>query len=220
VLEIGAGPGFLSEYVARATPGRTWVATDVLPTPWNDLVADGLRLPFRSHSVDGVAAIDLIHHLSRPAQFFAEAARVLAPGGRIAAVEPWVTPLSYPVYRWLHQEGCDLGLDPWRPFGPSDAGKPALEGDAAVVFRVVRTASPEDWARLGFEPPRVRILNGFGYLLSLGFRERSLLPTRLARLMTRLDSALDGLSPATGVRALLVWRRANPAATGVSPSRG
>lgn len=220
VLEVGAGPGFLSEYVRRAVPSRSWIATDVLPAPWNDLVADGLRLPFRRGSVDGIAAMDLIHHLARPAEFFAEAARVLGPGGRIVAVEPWVTPLSYPVYRWLHQEGCDLGLDPWRPFGPDDAGKPAFDGDAAVLFRVVQCAKAEDWRRLGFEPPRVRLLNGFGYLLSLGFRERSLLPPRLARLALRLDGALEAIAPATGMRALLVWKRSSPAATAESASTG
>lgn len=218
VLEVGAGPGFLSEYVRRVAPGRTWVATDVLPAPWNDVVADGLRLPFRNGCVDGIAALDLIHHLASPAAFFAEAARVLGPGGRIVAVEPWVTPLSYPVYRWLHREGCDLSLDPWRPFGPAGEGKPAFDGDAAVLYRVVRTAKTEDWARLGFRPPRVRILNGFGYLLSLGFRERSLLPRRLARLMRTLDAALDALSPATGMRALVVWQRATADATAESAS--
>jgi SAM-dependent methyltransferase len=219
VLEVGAGPGFLSEYVRRALPGRSWLATDVLPAPWNDLVADGLRLPFRDGGVDGIAAMDLIHHLARPATFFTEAARVLGTGGRIVAVEPWVTPLSYPVYRWLHQEGCDLGLDPWRPFGPGDEGKAAFDGDAAVVYRVVKSARVEDWARMGFEPPRVRVLNAFGYLLSLGFREQSLLPRGLAGLMTGLDAALQGVSRATGMRALLVWRRTTTAAKGETGSR-
>jgi SAM-dependent methyltransferase len=218
VLEVGAGPGFLSEYARRVTPGRTWVATDVLPAPWNDLVADGLRLPFKSGCLDAIAALDLLHHLARPADFFAEAARVLGPRGRIVAVEPWVTPLSYPIYRWLHQEGCDMGLDPWHPFAALGDQKPAFEGDAAVPRRVVRTASAEDWRRLGFAPPRIHTLNGFGYLLTLGFRRRSLLPERLAPLMMRLDSALGRLSPVTGMRALMVWERAGPAATGETSS--
>jgi SAM-dependent methyltransferase len=218
VLEVGAGPGFLSEYVRRVAPGRLWIATDVLPAPWNDVAADGLRLPFRSGSLDAIAAVDLIHHLARPAALFTEAARVLGPGGRIVAVEPWVTPVSYPVYRWLHQEGCRLDLDPWRPFGLADEDKPAFDGDAAVPYRLVRVARGEDWARLGFEPPRVRVVNGFGYLLSLGFRERSLLPRKLAGAMTRLDSALDGFSAVTGMRALLVWQRASPAARDESAS--
>src|SRR5207344_113714 len=133
VVEVGAGPGFLSGYAAQAAPGLRWVGTELIPTPWNELVADGLRLPVRAAALEGVAGLDLVHHLARPAAFFREAARVLKPGGTLAVVEPWVTPFSFPIYRWLHQEGCRPSLDPWDPFGVGDAGaKDAFEGDAAV----------------------------------------------------------------------------------------
>src|SRR5262249_45174681 len=106
VLEPGAGPGFFADYARRHRPELTWISADVLAAPWNDVAADGLRMPFRTSALDAILAVDLVHHLARPGLFFAEAARVLAPGGRVSVVEPWVTPLSYPIYRWLHQEGC------------------------------------------------------------------------------------------------------------------
>lgn len=209
VLEVGAGPGFLSEYARGRARDSSWVATDLLETPWNDLVADGLRLPFRSASFDAVVGLDLVHHLARPAAFFAEAARVLRARGRIAVIEPWVSPLSYPIYRWLHQEGCTLGLDPWSPFGGDAAeGKDPFRGDAAVLWRLLGATTPARWSELGFAPPTVTRLNGFAYLLSLGFREGSLLPAPLAGALMRADRALQPLARLAGLRALAVWERA------------
>src|SRR5687767_10903638 len=104
VLEVGAGPGFLAEYVARQRPDLAWVATDIGPVPWNRVAADALRLPFRDAAFDAVTGLDVLHHLARPRSFFEEAARVLRPGGGLRLIEPWVTPFSYPIYRWLHHE--------------------------------------------------------------------------------------------------------------------
>jgi SAM-dependent methyltransferase len=187
VLELGAGPGFLSEYARGRRPDLSWIATDILATPWNDLAADGLRLPFRSAAFDAILGVDFLHHLARPRRFFEEAARVLTPGGRVALAEPWVTPLSYPIYRCLHREGCSLGLDSWQPFDEHGAKDP-MDGDAAVVWGLARRTSESQWRRLGFRPPRCTPLNAFAYLASLGFLRWSLLPRRLAPLLLRLDA--------------------------------
>ena len=206
VLEVGAGPGLLAAHARRRFPGR-WVASDLLPVPGNDLAADALRLPVRDASLDGVAGLDVLHHLARPAAFFAEAGRALSRGGRLALVEPWVTPFSYPIYRFLHQEGCRLGIDPWEPFGPGP-GKDAFEGDGALPWKLLRSTGADGWRALGFEPPAVRILNGFAYLASLGLKPKSLLPAPLAGPLLALDHGLRRLAPWLGIRALLVWRRA------------
>jgi SAM-dependent methyltransferase len=207
VLEIGAGPGFLAEHARGARPDLRWVASDVLAAPWNDLAADGSRLPFAAGSFDLVACLDLVHHLARPRDFLAESARVLKPGGRIAAIEPWVTPLSYPIYRWLHEEGCDLGIDPWAPFARSGGSKEAFEGNGALTWRVVRGGDADTWKAMGLGPPAIRRLNAFGYLLSLGFREGSLLPAPLVPLTNRLDEWTRVLAPLTAMRALILWPR-------------
>jgi SAM-dependent methyltransferase len=206
VLEVGAGPGFLSRHARARARAGTWLAADLVPARWNDLAADAMRLPFRAAAFDAIAAVDLVHHLAQPAGFFEEARRVLRPGGRVVAVEPWITPLAFPVYRWLHQEGCRPGLDPWQPFGASAPGaKDPFEGDAAVVWSLVRKTTAEQWRRLGFDAPRVTVLNGFAYLPTLGFRPGSLLPRRLAPLLIGLDRFAAPLAPWTGMRVLAVW---------------
>ncbi|MFI5183629.1 MAG: class I SAM-dependent methyltransferase [Vicinamibacteria bacterium] len=205
ILEVGAGPGFLAEFARRSRAAR-WIATDVLEAPWNDLVADALRLPARDGTIDAVVGLDVIHHLAEPERFFEEAARVLAPGGRLAVVEPWITPFSYPIYRFLHQEGCDTRLDPWHPFGNGSA-KEAFDGDGGVFTGLVRSLPADGWRRFGFGPPRLTLMNGFAYLLSLGFREGSLLPRAATPLFLALDRHLDALSRVFALRALCVWER-------------
>ena len=214
-LEIGAGPGFLRDHARRNRPDLRWTATDIIATPWNDVAADGTRLPFASGAFDAVVCLDLVHHLARPRDFFAEAARVLRPGGRLAAMEPWVSPLSYPIYRWAHEEGCDLAIDPWAPFGSGP--KEAFEGNGALAWRVVHAGDAATWRALGLGVPRVRRLNAFGYLLSLGFRRASLLPRALAPVTRRLDALTRPAAPLTAMRALIVWEKFSSITAGRTP---
>jgi SAM-dependent methyltransferase len=207
VLEVGAGPGFFSPYAKGRRRDLRWIASDLAPAAWNDVAADALRLPFRAAAVDAVAGLDVLHHFARPGDFLAEAARVLGPGGTLALVEPAVTPLSFPIFRWAHQEGCTLGIDPWQPFGRERTGKDAFDGDAAIPWKILRAAGADEWRRLGFQPPAARKLNAFAYLLSLGFREASLLPGPLVRPMLALDRGLQPLSAVFGMRVLIVWKR-------------
>lgn len=206
VLEAGAGPGFLKEVARARRPDLRWIASDLLLAPWNDLAADACRLPLAAECVDAVLGLDVLHHLARPAAFFREAARVLRTDGRIALVEPWISPLSWVVYRFFHQEGCRLSVDPWQPFPAG--GKDSFDGDAAVPWKLVRATPARGWADLGFRPPRVRRLNAFAYLLSLGFRPASLLPPPLVRPIRALDRLAGPAAPLTALRALVAWRKA------------
>ena len=203
VLEVGAGPGFLGQAARARRPDLRWIASDLHAAPWNTLAADAGRLPLAAASLDAVVGLDVLHHLAAPADFFREAARALRAGGRIALVEPWITPFSWPIYRFVHQEHCRLSVDPWDPF-PAH-GKDSFDGDAAVPWRMVRDTPAERWNELGLRPPRVARLNAFAYLLSLGFRPASLLPAGAAPALVAADRATQPLAPLTALRAVLTW---------------
>jgi SAM-dependent methyltransferase len=208
ILEVGAGPGLLKPVAAARRPDLLWTASDLHPAAWNDLAADASLLPFAPSRFAAVVGLDVLHHLAAPERFFREAVRVLAPGGRIALVEPWISPASFLVYRFFHQEGCRLGVDPWDPFPGSD--KDSFDGDAAIPWRMVRSTPPERWTSLGLSRPRWRRLNAFAYLLSLGFRARSLLPSWLAPLLLACDEVGAPLAPLSALRCYLEWERGGP----------
>jgi SAM-dependent methyltransferase len=207
VLEVGAGPGFLAPFArGRISFGR-WISSDYIPLPWNDLAADAQRLPFRAATHDAIVGVDILHHLAAPREFFAEAARVLRPRGRMALVEPWVSPFSYLIYRFLHHESCQMGLDPWRPFPEARAAKDVLDGNAAALRTLVGQVATERWYDLGFSAPEVTRWNCFAYLASLGFRRSSPLGPIVPTPLLWFDRLTRVTAPVLGLRAIAVWTR-------------
>ncbi|HEX6850100.1 MAG TPA: class I SAM-dependent methyltransferase [Candidatus Polarisedimenticolaceae bacterium] len=110
LLEVGCGEG--SNLEALAGRGRTTFGCDLSPlaarladpiAPGRVVVAEGERLPFASASFDGVVAISVIEHLSRPEVALAEMIRVLARDGVLAVLSP--------------QYGGPLGASPNRAGG-------------------------------------------------------------------------------------------------------
>ena len=107
VVEPGPGRGFFTLELARGVgPSGRVVAVDVQPRMLAALTRrarraglgdriearlaapDGLGLSALDGQVDLVLAFYLVHELPDEAAFFREAARLLAPGGRILVAEP------------------------------------------------------------------------------------------------------------------------------------
>ena len=87
LLDAGAGSGFLAERAARWFPDLTLVDASprmlekiTLPGA-TKICADVCRMPVADGSVDAVGAFATLHHLESPRALFAEAFRVLRPGG-------------------------------------------------------------------------------------------------------------------------------------------
>ena len=65
-----------------------YINIDIEPLTGVDLVADAVRLPFKSGVVDEIYAGHLLEHLSRPTDFFLECHRILVSQGQLAVVVP------------------------------------------------------------------------------------------------------------------------------------
>jgi SAM-dependent methyltransferase len=196
VVEVGSGPGFFKE---RAP---SLVATDVVPGLSVNVRCDADVLPFRTESLGAIVMVDTLHHLPRPLDFLSEAARVLKPGGRLAMVEPWITPPSWVLYRYFHHEECRLGVDVARPFG-SDP-KAALDGNAAIPYlllaRLRATGLPLHLVKA--EP-----FVGLPYLATFGFKVGRPLPALFERLARTGEVALRPLARWLATRIFIVLEK-------------
>jgi SAM-dependent methyltransferase len=200
IVEIGAGPGFFKAYFPQL------ISTDVISTPYVDVVCDAGSLPFQSGSVGALVMVDVLHHLPRPLEFLTEASRILYPGGRIAMIEPWITVPSYLLYRYFHHEDCSLAVDVRRPFG--EVGKEAFDGNAALPFKLLKQC------QLG--APSLRLLQaapflGLPYLATLGFKRTRPIPQTLLEMARVCEQFLSPLRKFMATRILIVWEHANEA---------
>ncbi|MBI4729501.1 MAG: class I SAM-dependent methyltransferase [Acidobacteria bacterium] len=106
ILEVGAGTGLHARWILENTPAE-YVGVDVseamLAIATRRLaphagrfrlgIADAHRLPFPDGSFDAAFCSGTLHHLADPGRGLAELARVVRPGGRVAAMEPnWKFP--------------------------------------------------------------------------------------------------------------------------------
>jgi SAM-dependent methyltransferase len=197
IVELGAGPGFFHEYCPES------IASDVIFTPWVNVVCDGCRAPFRDASAGAVAMLDVIHHLPKPLDFLSEMARILQPGGRLVAIEPWITPPSYLLYRYFHHEDCALSIDIADPF--RSTGKQAFDGNAAIPYRLVQSQRERPVA--GLKLIRCEPFVGLAYLATLGFKRRQSVPAGLIRFAGQCERIAGPIGRLASTRALLVWEK-------------
>ena len=104
ILEVGSGAGISKSFL----PTTDIYRTDVLEFSENQVKGDVdcSKLPFPNESFNVILAVDTLHHLESPLMGLREIKRVtkFKSGGKIIIVEPFVSHLSYLVYRLFHFE--------------------------------------------------------------------------------------------------------------------
>lgn len=124
VLDLACGSGPMSRELDQ--PGRMVIGLDLSaaelalaaergPGPW--VRGDGLRLPFADHSMDAVTSSIGLAVVTPLAAVLAEIARVLRPGGVVAAIAPALRPLGPADLRVLGRINARLRTKPQFP-GP------------------------------------------------------------------------------------------------------
>jgi SAM-dependent methyltransferase len=206
-VELGSGPGFARGFIPDL------VLTDVVKAPWHDREVSADALPFADASLGALVLFDVLHHLPAPGRFFAEATRALRPGGRVVLCEPYVGPLSYPVYKLFHEEPVRLGADPLAD-GAADAGRDPFDSNQAIPTLLFDRARGRAAFARGFPALALRHVERFAgpsYPASGGFGRRALLPQPLWNALHRAESRLGARAfRIIGFRILVLLERATP----------
>lgn len=181
IVELGSGSGNIkSDFPAV-------ISTDLVACDWLDAVLDAHAMPFPNGQIDAFVAVDVLHHLARPLRFFCEAERCLRFGGRILLVDPYISPMSFVIFKLLHHEPVDLTADLFAdPEAAGSLGKDpwdANQAAATILFWKHR-------ARFERRFPRLRILTreAFDWVWPLtgGFSHPALVPERWAEWLCRI----------------------------------
>jgi SAM-dependent methyltransferase len=137
------------------------------------LVADAQLLPLENQSLRGIVMCDVLHHIPHPRRFFSEATRCVRRGGVITMIEPWVTPWSRIVYRYLHHEPFSPDAVEWDipGSGPLSGANGALPW---ILFRRDRLQFEREFPQ--WEIHRIEPFMPLRYLLSGGVSKRGMMP--------------------------------------------
>ena len=199
-LELGGGSGNLSDFLPET------ITSDIVYEPWLDAVMDAHAIPFKKESLDNIVLFDVLHHLTAPAVFFQEVERVLRAKGRVLMMEPYVSWLSFPVYRFLHAEGMKWDVDPF--LDRSLERKEPFAGNQAVptlIFRKQKNKFLEDFPRLKIiQEATMDILL---YPLSGGFHNPSLCPLFLWTPLETLERVLGPFNRFLAFRLFVVLEK-------------
>jgi SAM-dependent methyltransferase len=154
--------------------------------------------------------LDVLHHLERPIVFLEEAARILKPAGRLAMIEPAMTPLARRFYERFHEEPVDMTVDPFAPVAINPARDPF---DANQAIPTLLFAPSEARRRVEIAIPSLRVvsvrwLSLFAYPLSGGFQSWSLMPAALLRPTLWLEEKLpEAIRKQIAFRMMVVLER-------------
>lgn len=198
VLELGSGAGFLDDYIPDLITSEIFRCTGIR------VVLDAQRLPFPAGTLRAVVMTDVLHHLPSVRDFFSEAARCVRPGGAIVMIEPWVTPWSRLVYRYLHPEPILPDTPSWEfpSSGPLSGANSALPW---ILFERDRRQFEAEFPQ--WQIQRLSPMMPFRYLLSGGLTRLTFMPGWAGPAWRRLERDLQPLMPQIAMFALIVLTR-------------
>ena len=183
-LEIGGGIGNLHIRAGRL------IKTDIQHSIGVDVVADAQQLPFDNEVFSNIVLFDVLHHLQCPLLFFAEAQRVLKPGGRVIMVEPGITPVSKLLYKMGHEEPVEMGWDMNDPCKVDSDKDPYDSNQAIPTILFKRDKNIFLRNNKGFKIIRSDWLSLFAYPLSGGFKSWSLIPCSWVSIILKIEEKL------------------------------
>ncbi len=185
-LELGSGSSGLYKYVDPL------IRSNILYVVENDVAFSAYDMPFKDASLGNIILINTFHHFGNPNKFFSEAERVLKPNGRILISDPYLSLLSFPVWKYLHPEMCDetqLGFD------DTDKDNPLMDANSAnatIMFCKEKNEFSERYNTL--KVVEIKLHSKFGYWLAGGYNFPQLVPDFAIPLVTFFEWVLSPLN--------------------------
>jgi SAM-dependent methyltransferase len=167
VLELGSGPGFLREYIPSL------ILSDIIHHSGVDVVLDAARLPFGASSLDGIAMVNVLHHVANARRLLSEAGRCVVGGGAMVMIEPWVTGWSRWVYKNLHHEPFRPDATSWE-FPSTGTMSGANSALPWIIFGRDANKFREDFPQ--WRVASIDLICPFKYLASGGFATENSMP--------------------------------------------
>ena len=177
ILELGSSGGITNDLYPDVITSDIRISSDL------DAMVDGLWLPFRDNSLDGIIAKDILHHLPDPIKHFKEVNRTLKEGSKVVYIEPNWNFLSRIIFTIFHPEPFESNQKDWirESKGPMDSNQ-AL---AQIIFErdieIFRDMFPHLSVRV-LEP-----LYGLSFLLAGGVYSRSKFPAKMLVKFARFE---------------------------------
>jgi len=202
-VELGSGMGNARGRIPNV------ILTDLFPNSWLDVACDAIRMPFPASSLSALVLLDVFHHLARPGEFLKEAARVLAPGGRVILVEPFISLAGWLVYGLIHAEpvgwGRPIDLDIAPARGQASDSYYAAQGNATRLF--FKNQKPGLVEAFGFRIHERSVFADFAWWSTGGFSGPNFDFPALRPTLRRFDRWASGWPNLFGARCLVVLER-------------
>lgn len=202
-VEFGSGTGITKKYI------KNLITTDIFEAPYIDRVCDATNMNFENESIQNIIGIDFLHHLNNPEKFLNEVQRVLKPGGKCILIEPWMTPISYSIYKLFHEERTQLrGVDPWN--GELTLGKSnPMDGNQAIPYLVFEKYWDKNKIK-NIKLIKLKKILGLSFPASGGIKHNEVLPFGIWKKVFHFETKyFDLIAPFIAFRALIVLQKTN-----------
>lgn len=207
-LELGSGIGKINKFIPSV------ITSDLVQTRYVDIACSAYKIceseEEGTNQWSNILAMDVLHHLCKPMDFFWSAGASLRKGGRLILVEPAATPFGRIFYSLFHEEPIHPGKikPPFAMRPDTTDGEFANMGMAVALFDKHLDVCLRMLDEAGLRLIELRYRDLLAYPLTGGYSNPQLVPTAVLKGLLSLEGKLPQiLLKALALRLLVVLQK-------------